>query len=275
MQLTARHFMVALPLAFALHGAIAAAIFWTPERPGARGPGMGGIEVSLGPAGAALGEVAPPVPDAPEVPPEHVDEAVTASAPMGADPAPPEQTPPPKETTASTPPEAMPQEAVSQQAALQEVAARTVAPPPPPRPDHTPKMRKTRKSAAATPAVSGAGGRAGKETRGDAGSGKDRSGGGNPGAADYTARLLAWLQRHKRYPREAMTRRDQGTALLYFEIGPRGQVLSYRLRRSSGHEALDQEALALIRRAQPLPAPPPNLNGSRLRLVVPVRFSLR
>jgi len=52
-------------------------------------------------------------------------------------------------------------------------------------------------------------------------------------------------------------------------------VLSYNLARSSGIAALDEEVVALIQRAQPLPAPPSELSGARFELVAPVEFSLR
>ena len=42
---------------------------------------------------------------------------------------------------------------------------------------------------------------------------------------------------------------------------------------SSGSAALDAETLALVRRAQPFPPPPPDLAGSEM--TVPLRFSIR
>jgi protein TonB len=45
--------------------------------------------------------------------------------------------------------------------------------------------------------------------------------------------------------------------------------------RSSGHPELDSEVMAMIQRAQPLPAFPPQMTQSSVQLVVPIRFSLR
>jgi protein TonB len=42
-----------------------------------------------------------------------------------------------------------------------------------------------------------------------------------------------------------------------------------------GAAALDQEALALVPRAQPFPPPPSVLSGSAVDLSVPVRFDIR
>jgi hypothetical protein len=44
---------------------------------------------------------------------------------------------------------------------------------------------------------------------------------------------------------------------------------------SSGVTALDEEAVALLRRAQPFPQPPPEILGERVYLTVPIRFNLR
>lgn len=114
-----------------------------------------------------------------------------------------------------------------------------------------------------------------KETR-NAGSGKGGSAGGSPAAVtDYMAELLAWLQRHKEYPRRAKRRQQQGTALLYLVMDREGQVLEYRIQESSGHRLLDQEVTAMIERARPLPQMPDEMPGAQLELVVPVEFFLR
>ena len=130
---------------------------------------------------------------------------------------------------------------------------------------------------AAAPSVAGAAGKAGTLDSTEAGSSTSaNSAGGTPGAsADYMSYLLAWLQKHKEYPTEARRRRQEGTALLYFEMDRDGRVRTFRLQRSSGHAALDDEVLALIERAQPLPAPPPEVKGEMVKLIVPVQFFLR
>jgi periplasmic protein TonB len=53
------------------------------------------------------------------------------------------------------------------------------------------------------------------------------------------------------------------------------RVIDSRVVRSSGATALDEEALALLHRAQPFPPPPPELPGERVDLTVPIRFNLR
>jgi protein TonB len=93
--------------------------------------------------------------------------------------------------------------------------------------------------------------------------------------ANWQGQLLAWLSRHKRYPRQAQEQGQQGTAHLRFVVDRYGRVLSYSLARSSGFAALDEEVVALIQRAQPLPPPPSELSGAHFELIAPVEFSLR
>jgi protein TonB len=83
--------------------------------------------------------------------------------------------------------------------------------------------------------------------------------------------LMAQLERHKRYPAQA--RGDQGIASLEFRIDRHGHVLSSRIVRSSGSAILDEETLALIQRAQPLPPPPADIPDDQLSFVVPVRYA--
>ncbi|PZQ46836.1 MAG: energy transducer TonB [Rhodovulum sulfidophilum] len=88
----------------------------------------------------------------------------------------------------------------------------------------------------------------------------------------WQARLMAHLERRKRYPAAARRRGDEGVATVRFSIDASGNVQSVRLLRSSGIPELDQEVVAMVQRASPVPAPPP---GTKLDIAVPVRFNLR
>ena len=86
---------------------------------------------------------------------------------------------------------------------------------------------------------------------------------------------MALLERNKRYPESAQSRRQQGVAQVFFSLDRQGRVIDSRVVRSSGASALDEEALAILRRAQPFPPPPPELSGQRVNLTVPIRFNLK
>jgi protein TonB len=83
------------------------------------------------------------------------------------------------------------------------------------------------------------------------------------------------LQQFERYPRSAHARGEQGVALVAFSVDRDGRVLSRKIALSSGHPDLDNEALTMLERAQPLPPFPRSMTQAQLNLTVPIRFSLR
>jgi protein TonB len=93
--------------------------------------------------------------------------------------------------------------------------------------------------------------------------------------ASYNQLVAAHLQRFKQYPSSARAAGEQGTSRLSFTLGRNGQVLGSRLAGSSGHPALDGETLAMVRRAQPFPAMPPELKQASMSFNVPVQFLVR
>lgn len=91
----------------------------------------------------------------------------------------------------------------------------------------------------------------------------------------WQGRLVAQLQRAKRYPDAARAAGEEGVAAITFTMDRTGRVLTVKVARSSGSAALDEEAMALVRRAEPLAAPPPEFAGATITLTVPIRFSIR
>jgi protein TonB len=91
----------------------------------------------------------------------------------------------------------------------------------------------------------------------------------------WQSELAAHIEHFKRYPAEARSRGDQGTAQVAFTIDHDGHLLSSRIVQSSGSATLDQETLAMLARAQPMPRPPDQLADAQLTFVVPVRFNMR
>jgi protein TonB len=93
-------------------------------------------------------------------------------------------------------------------------------------------------------------------------------------STSYAARVRAWLESNKTYPKAARMRKQQGVARLVFVIDRSGHVLECRLVGPSGYALLDQEALAMVARSDPFPAPPHTIKGERIELDAPVEFSL-
>lgn len=82
--------------------------------------------------------------------------------------------------------------------------------------------------------------------------------------------LLAHLDKHKRYP----TDRNQKAAeiLLSLELDRMGRVVAVSLSKSSGDEAFDAAAIAMVQRADPVPPPPPLVADEGLSFSLPVVF---
>lgn len=93
-------------------------------------------------------------------------------------------------------------------------------------------------------------------------------------APSWQGRILAALNKVKRYPFSAATRRQQGIPYIRFVMDRAGHVLSSTLERACGIPALDREAIAIPKRADPLPQPPDDMSGSTFELVVPIEFFL-
>jgi len=93
--------------------------------------------------------------------------------------------------------------------------------------------------------------------------------------ADWQGLLLGHLQRHRRYPRNAQRLRQQGVAHVRFSVDRQGRVGNPRIGRSSGHPLLDEETLATLLRASPVPPPPPEIRGDPVEVNIPVSFFIR
>jgi TonB family protein len=111
------------------------------------------------------------------------------------------------------------------------------------------------------------------EGQGGSGSGAGR---GNPDARQaYLAHIIRKLNRHKKYPAAAQANRLGGVVTVSFTVDRQGQVTATRLAKSSGHAALDQESIALLRRVSPFDAMPAAMTQKLLHLTVPIKFSVQ
>lgn len=83
------------------------------------------------------------------------------------------------------------------------------------------------------------------------------------------------LNRVKRYPADAKRRGREGTVDIRFLVNSNGEIIASEVVGSSGTLALDRESLAMLKRAEPLPKPPPELlSGGSRRVNMPIRFDL-
>jgi periplasmic protein TonB len=97
----------------------------------------------------------------------------------------------------------------------------------------------------------------------------------NPGSAaaprvlpSYRDLVAAHLQRFKRAPKGG----GNGTAVVSFMLDRSGRVTSQSISRSSGSSALDDAALAMISRANPMPRFPAAMSQESVSFTVPIRY---
>jgi len=103
----------------------------------------------------------------------------------------------------------------------------------------------------------------GLEPSGEGGSPPGGTGGkGGTGGPNILSEIRRKIERAKRYPSLARLRQVEGVVALSFRIGEGGGVSDLRLLGSSGSPLLDEEALATVRRAAPLPFYPDTIRIS-------------
>ena len=90
----------------------------------------------------------------------------------------------------------------------------------------------------------------------------------------YSSLLANAIAKYKQYPKIAQMRGWQGTVIADLEIDTKGAVISIKIKKSSTYEVLDNEALEMIKKASPFPAPPESLRGKNFNVLVPISFKL-
>lgn len=109
-------------------------------------------------------------------------------------------------------------------------------------------------------------------------SGSSDSAGSSPDAkkkeARYYSLLMAHLNRKKRYPSDAKKARQQGIVTVRFTVERSGRVSDASIKRSSGHDLLDSETLALMQRVSPLPPIPREMDRETITISLPIDYSL-
>src|SRR5450631_4158957 len=91
------------------------------------------------------------------------------------------------------------------------------------------------------------------------------------GSDAYNALVFGHLQRFKRYPSSA--RGAQGTVVVRFVLNRAGAVIESAVTKSSGNDALDREALEILRRASPFPPFPAAKPRPQDLYIAPVSFA--
>jgi periplasmic protein TonB len=89
----------------------------------------------------------------------------------------------------------------------------------------------------------------------------------------WQKQLMAHLERFKRYPNAKVPRGARIEVVFTLDRG--GHVVSAEIREGSGDPAFDQAALAMLRRADPVPPPPPVVADEGLSFTLPVVYRIK
>lgn len=85
--------------------------------------------------------------------------------------------------------------------------------------------------------------------------------------------LMARLNKYKRYPADRANKSAE--IMVGFVLDRMGHVLSTSIVKGSGDPAFDRAALAMVKRSDPVPVPPPAVADEGLNFTVPVIFKVR
>jgi periplasmic protein TonB len=88
--------------------------------------------------------------------------------------------------------------------------------------------------------------------------------------ATWQKELAAHFDKHKRYPSDRS--RQNAEIQVSFVLDRTGHIVSARIVRGSGDASFDEAALAMMRRADPVPPPPPRIADDGLSFTMPVIF---
>ena len=88
--------------------------------------------------------------------------------------------------------------------------------------------------------------------------------------ATWEKELAAHFNRFKRYPSDRVM--QSAEVIVGFVLDRIGHVVSARIIKGSGDASFDEAALAMLQRADPVPAPPPLVADEDLTFSVPVDF---
>jgi len=275
MILRLHHWGIAITGALLLHAGLAYAFFYAPNpEQGARAEGVGGLEVSISMVAAAAGASAQkevlPV-DEPELEPEVIPEPepVTKPTPVKKVKVEPVVIPIQDPKPVITPPKKpIVTKKVQPKTTPKKIAKKIEKSKPVPKEPPRKKQLGLQSLGASSKSTL-------KANRSDIAT---QQGGGRIVAKvkpDYVTTLRRWLEKHKTYPKSAKRRRQQGMVILAFSITRAGQIPEYRIKKGSGFKSLDDETVAMLKRAQPLPSFPKDMKGDILKIALPIQFSLR
>jgi len=92
--------------------------------------------------------------------------------------------------------------------------------------------------------------------------------------SNYGLTIAQVLARYKEYPPIAQMQGWEGSVTMQLRVAATGRLVQAEVHRSSGHDVLDRQALAMAAKAARFPPPPDALGEREVEVLVPVVFRL-
>lgn len=94
--------------------------------------------------------------------------------------------------------------------------------------------------------------------------------------ANYQSIVAAHLNKYKKYPPSSLMNEEEGVVYVIVTLDSNGNVLSRKIKKGAKYETLNNETLATLDRASPLPAPPQEyVKNGKVVLVLPLKYNLK
>ncbi|WP_168190228.1 energy transducer TonB [Luteithermobacter gelatinilyticus] len=91
----------------------------------------------------------------------------------------------------------------------------------------------------------------------------------------WQGKIVKLVSKKQVYPRAAMRQELEGKAKVKISFDRSGNIISHEVLQSTGHDILDAEVTNLVKRINPLPAPPAELGDDKLVIVLPLTWTIQ
>ncbi len=92
---------------------------------------------------------------------------------------------------------------------------------------------------------------------------------------DWLKAVARTVAKKQTYPRSALMREIEGAAKIRITVDRSGRITAFEIVQKTGEAILDKELERLVKRIDPLPAPPAGTIQKDLTITIPVVWTLR
>jgi len=96
----------------------------------------------------------------------------------------------------------------------------------------------------------------------------------NPAVSEWSKTLSAHVAKFKTYPQQSKRRGEQGRVIIRFTIDAGGKVLDVGLTKRTCFEDLNEEAVNMVKRAEPFPPFPETMKLEKKTFGIPMNYRL-